>query len=145
MQTIPATGCAYEELGHTSEIGIRLKAASAPALFSCAAQAMFHLVTPVDEAMREEIDQSRTITVVSTDSESLLVDWLNELLYLYETSGVVFRRFTISTWEPTRLEATAAGGRVETPPAMHIKAVTYHQLAVEEKDEAWQAQVFFDI
>lgn len=144
MQTIPSTDCAYEELGHTSEIGIRLTAATAPALFSCAAQAMFHLATPVDEATIE-IEQSRTITVTSADSESLLVDWLNELLYLYETSGVVFRQFTIAAWAPTQLEATVAGGRTETPPAMHIKAVTYHQLAVEERDEEWQAQVFFDI
>lgn len=151
MPTIPSTDCTYEELGHTSEIGLKLEAKTAADLFTCAAQAMFHLIQPVPvpaskvSVAADEDAQWRQISLSADDPESLLVDWLSELLYLFETTGLIFHRYNVMTWEPTFIEATVTGDKPEQPPAMHIKAVTYHQIDVSQTAENWQARIFFDI
>lgn len=146
MPTIPSTNCTYEELGHTSEIGLRLEADTAVDLFTCAAQAMFHLIQPEPKPVAEtETAPWRQITLSANDQESLLVDWLSELLYLYETTGLVFNQYHINSWQPTVMEATVTGTKSARRPAMHIKAVTYHQLEVIQTPDNWQARIFFDI
>lgn len=151
MPTIPSTNCTYEELGHTSEIGLRLEADTAVNLFICAAQAMFHLIHPAPlaepktSAAATETAEWREITLSAADQESLLVDWLSELLYLHETTGLIFHRYNIINWEPTVMEATVTGIVPEQTPAMHIKAATYHQLEVAQTTDHWQARIFFDI
>jgi SHS2 domain-containing protein len=141
------SNCTVEELGHTAEIGLRISAPTAPDVFACSAEAMFALLYPdQDEDQSEDTGiSSRSVAVESIDVESLLVDWLNELLYLYETNGECYSRCTILRWSPTELVATVHGNKASQPPAMHIKAVTYHQLQVHSKGTGWQAQVFFDI
>ncbi len=151
MPTIPSTDCTYEELGHTSEIGLELEAETAENLFTCTAQAMFHLIQPESAPMSninaaaDEDAEWRQITLSADDPESLLVDWLSELLYLFETTGLIYRRYNVVAWEPTFIEATVTGDAPEQPPAMHIKAVTYHQIDVSQTAENWQARIFFDI
>lgn len=86
-----------------------------------------------------------SVSLTAVDAESLLVDWLNELLYLHETTGDVFTRYELAAWSPTRLEATVSGGPPAQRPRLHIKAVTYHQLHVAQTAVGWTADVFFDI
>ena len=151
MPTIRSTNCTYEELGHTAEIGLRLEADTAANLFTCAAQAMFDLIQPVLSApLKESVaatedSEWHQVVLSADDQESLLVDWLSELLYLYETTGLVFHRYHITTWEPTFIEATVTGDKPDQPAAMHIKAITYHQLEVAQTPDNWQARIFFDI
>jgi len=81
------------------------------------------------------------------DVETLLVSWLQELLYLLDTEDLVFGRFQV-TLQEFLLEATAWGSVFD--PKIHtmkteIKAVTYHQLEVTKSDQGWEAQVIFDI
>ena len=79
--------------------------------------------------------------------ETLLVSWLQELLYLLDTEDLVFGRFQVKL-HGFSLEAIAWGDVFD--PKIHtmkteIKAVTYHQLEVAKSDQGWQAQVIFDI
>ena len=135
--------CDYQELSHTAEVGIRVRADSPAALYACAAQAMFALLEAGEDPA--ETPTPRTVTVESMDPESLLVDWLNELLFLYETTGQVFTQCQVTKWSPTRLEATVYGRTPTRPPRFDIKAVTYHDLQVGQDEEGWFAQVIFDI
>ncbi|RIK58531.1 MAG: hypothetical protein DCC57_00495 [Chloroflexi bacterium] len=135
--------CRFEELGHTAEIGLRIQADAPEDLFACAAQAMFALLrAPVDP---EEPPIVHHIRLDAYDSDSLLVDWLSELLYLYETTGALFTDCTVLRWTPTHLQAEARGRKPLVAPSLHIKAVTYHQLAITLDAEGWTAQVYFDI
>lgn len=136
--------CTYEELSHTADIGIRLQANSPAALFACAGQAMFKLAGAV--ADDDSLATPRYVTVESGDAESLMVAWLNELLYQHEVNREVYLRCVVTAWEPTRLEAIIHGCRPAEPPILHIKAVTYHQLRVVEKEDGgWMAEIYFDI
>ncbi len=135
--------CQYEELAHTADVGLRLHAGSREVLFACAAKAMFDLLGAI--ADDESLITPHFVAVESVDAESLLVDWLNELLYQHEINGEVYPHCRITSWEPTRLEAILHGYRLAAPPLMHIKAVTYHQLQLTKEEDSWMAVVFFDI
>ncbi len=151
------TACRTEELAHTSEIGLRAHAATLGDLFGCLARAMIDLTgaQPDDEAAEDAESLTLEVDVSAVDVESLLVDWLNEVLYLHEVTGVVPERVTVHAVTPPTLQAreiraTVAGRRGRGLPDLQIKAVTYHQLSVvrqntAEQDGEWKAEVFFDI
>lgn len=135
--------CRFEELGHTAEIGLRVQADAPEQLFACAARGMFSLLRVPPDTTRPA--QTQRVRVDSLDGESLLVDWLSELLYLYETTGALYTDCTVTRWAHTHLEAIVCGYPPAAPPAVQIKAVTYHQLQVQADAQGWHAQVFFDI
>jgi SHS2 domain-containing protein len=133
--------CDYEELEHTAEIGLRVRAAIPAALFACAATAMFALIgaQPGEERAR------RAVTIESSDAESLLVDWLSDLIALHERTGEIYDQVEITRWTPTRLEAAVVGRAARTPPSTSIKAVTYHGLRLTEEAGGWLAEIYFDV
>ena len=135
--------CRIEELGHTAEVGIRVVANSPSKLYACAARGMFGLLYELTETATPA--NRRMLVVESMDRESLLVDWLNELLFLHATSGNSYGECEVTQWSPTRLEAVLAEHPTLSPPSMEIKAVTYHLLRVAEVDQEWVAEVYFDI
>jgi SHS2 domain-containing protein len=137
------SGCRSEELGHTAEIGLRVEADAPETLYACAARGMFELLRVPPDPAQPEI--RHLVSIDSIDAESLLVDWLSELLYLHETSGALLTDCTVLHWTPTHLEAEARGRPPSQRPAVHIKAATYHQLRVAADANGWTAQVYFDI
>jgi len=135
--------CEWEELGHTSEVGLRIHADAPEQLFACAARAMFSLLRATPDLTRPPVRHYMTLDAY--DGESLLVDWLSELLYLHETTGAIFTDCAVTRWAPTHLCAEVVGYAPLSPPTLHIKAVTYHQLAILARADGWHATVYFDI
>jgi SHS2 domain-containing protein len=135
----------YEPLSHTGDLGMLAYGRDLPELFAHAAWAMFDLMS---DATTIQAQQAFTVHVTATDLEDLMVQWLSELLYLYDTQRLLCCTFTFTTLEPTSLTATVEGEPLD--PSQHpidteIKAVTYHQLAIEQVDDHWQARVIFDL
>ena len=135
--------CDVEELGHTSEIGLRVLAPTQPDLFRCLACAMIGLTGAAAEP--EEEPQFYEVDLTAGDVESLVVDWLNEILYLHEVSGLVVDDVEVEEITPQMIQATVLGRRGGRAPDLQIKAVTYHQLKIGREQEGWKAEVFFDI
>lgn len=135
----------YEVFEHTADIGIHAFGSTLAELFVHAAQGMESLmVTP--EQVRETT--LREIAVEGHDTVSLLINWLNELIFLFDTDYLLFRNFEITFINETHLTARAAGEayneqRHELSSA--IKAVTWHEAAVTRIDDGYQARVIFDI
>jgi len=78
------------------------------------------------------------------DAEGLLVEWLGELAYWAERDGFVAPQVEWEAFLPTSLAATVRGGR----PAelqKHIKAVTYHDLAIRPIGDGLEATIVFDV
>jgi SHS2 domain-containing protein len=136
-------GCTTEELAHTSEIGLRAHAASLGDLFSCLCRAMISLTGAQADAEAESL--TLEVDVSAVDVESLLVDWLNEVLYLHEVTGVVPQAVAVHAITPRSIQATISGHAAREPSELQIKAVTYHQLLVVQENGEWKAEVFFDI
>jgi SHS2 domain-containing protein len=84
----------------------------------------------------------------SKGTEALLVSWLNEFLYLFDTGGLLFRHFEILSLDDRHLKATARGEAYEEgrhPINTLIKAVTYHQLEILKEKGAWKTRIIFDL
>jgi SHS2 domain-containing protein len=134
----------FETLEHTADTGIMAYGKDLKQAFANAARGLFSLITEL-EAVKEVL--ARDIEVSAADQDSLLVAWLNELIYIFDTENILFKRFDITVLSQRHLVARGYGERVDR--ARHklkigVKAATYHMLAVEQKD-GWRLQVLFDI
>lgn len=137
--------CTYEELSHTADLAIRVQANTREGLYTCAALGMFDLIAG-GERHRVPCQREEVRTVQSIDAESLLVDWLTELLVQHETSGEYVAHVEIVALSETALTARICWGIPDFEPIEDIKAVTYHDLRIEQKDDGtWQATVVFDV
>ena len=82
------------------------------------------------------------------DYESLLVNWLSEVLYWVDGKQLAFSRFRVEAIEPARVSGVGVGEPRD--PDRHrakliVKAVTYHQLRVAQDPQGWLAEVYLDI
>ncbi len=135
----------YETFEHTADLGLRVRAADLDTLFGEAGRGLFSIIVANIDAVRPS--SPHAIELIGPPDELLLFDWLNELLYVYETKRLVFCRFEVHVNE-LGLAATAWGEPLD--PATHlldheVKAITYHALKLEPTDEGWLAEVIVDI
>jgi SHS2 domain-containing protein len=135
----------FEILEHTADIGIISYGTDIRQVFSSAARGLFSLIVELDEIAVKEY---RDIEVSATDREALLVNWLNELIYLSDTSEMLFNYFEIIDLSETQLKTKAYGEKIDINRhhlKREVKAATYHMLKIEPITGGWQAQVIFDI
>ena len=130
----------YREHEHTADWELEVWAPGFPGLLKQAAEGMYALAqTTLETSPRT----SRTITINAPDAESLLVDFLGELLYLGEEQGLAFDRFDIEI-DGDILRATLEGAPIRFQ-AKEIKAVTYHNLSIRETQRGLEARIVFDV
>ena len=136
---------AFRVLEHTADIGFEAFGASREELFGNAARALISLVVDLDTIW---LSQELAVKAEGSAWPDLLVNWLSEILYLHDADGWLFRDFRVQELRDTAITAVARGERFDR--ARHqakllVKAVTYHQLALEETPSGWRAQVYVDI
>lgn len=134
----------FEITDHTADVGIIAHGVDMKQAFANAATGLFSLITDLD-IVKETL--YRDIEVTATDKESLLVEWLNELIYRFDTENIIFKRFDITELNDTRLKGKSYGEKVDN--SRHelktgVKAATYHLLKVD-KDDGFKVQVILDI
>jgi SHS2 domain-containing protein len=132
-------------LEHTADLGLCLTAPDAPALFAVAARALFDQIAAEP---RPGAGIRRTLRASGSDWSDLLVDWLRELLYLWNGERLLLRRVKIVDLTTTALRADLE--LVAFDPAAHeilqeIKAVTYHRAQVNQSPAGWEATVILDV
>jgi len=146
MAEVPDCKVIYEPIDHTADAGMWVFGRDHAELFAHAAWALFDMISDA-ETIRPQ--QSNTIAIDgAADWEDLLVRWLSELLYHYDTERFLCCSVSLTALSPTSLLAQVQGESYD--PARHpidteIKAVTYHQIAVEPCDTGWRARVIFDV
>jgi protein archease len=133
---------------HTADVGIEVRAASLDALFVDAAGGFCDVVT---EAARIGAEEEHTFEVEAGGLDLLLVTWLEELLFRFETTGVLYPHGEASVegkGDSWSLRARMSGERFDAarhPLKVQVKAVTYHELEVARDEHEWRARVIFDI
>jgi SHS2 domain-containing protein len=130
----------FEEVEHVADSALRVYGADWNALLANAALGMFSLMADWEDSL---LSTEREIELRAVDSETLLVDWLNELLYLHELEGVVYTDFEILSASPEALQAIARGTD-RWRPRTAIKAVTFNDLSIEKTAEGYTATIVFD-
>lgn len=135
----------YEIVDHTADVGIRVHGRDLREVFEKAALGFYDLMVGLDSV---EIRQSRQVCVEAQALDELLVQWLSELLYLFEVEGFLGKAVQVSVDPSWRLTASVHGEILD--PDRHrveivYKAVTYHTASVTFADGLWSAQVIFDV
>jgi len=135
----------FRTLEHTADVGFEAFGSTREEVFANAARALINLIVDLDT-----IRPSREVTlqIHGTDPESVLVNWLSELLFLHDAERWLFRDFEVQSLHDDSLSALAHGEKFR--PSRHqaklmVKAITYHQLALEKTPQGWRAQVYVDI
>jgi len=136
---------AFEVFDHTADVGLRVRASSIDALFAEAATALYSLIVTNPADLRPVLQ--KVVHLTGGQYDLLLFDWLNELLYLFESDLFLACRCDVHV-EDAQLRATLAGEPAD--PVRHrleheVKAITYHGLRVEENAGGWLAEVIVDI
>jgi SHS2 domain-containing protein len=137
----------FEIIEHTADIGIRAYGADIAEAFANAAKGMFSLITDLNKV---QTTLSRDVEASAADQEILLVEWLNQLVYLFDVEHILFKDFDITTIVDTRIQARCYGEKVDKSRhelKIGIKSATYHMLKIEEnpREPGYQIQVLFDI
>jgi SHS2 domain-containing protein len=143
--TDPSAPEGFDYFEVAADVGVH---AWAPTLEGCwrqCALGMFNLMVPLDAVAAAE---SREVGSQGESLELLLVNWLNDLLYLHDVEGFAVRDVTTLRVEGDRVHATLTGEAVDPerhPRGVLVKAATLHQLAVVREPERTGARVVLDV
>ncbi len=132
----------YEEIPHTADWALLVWGRTPAELFANAATGMYELMG--GEAEEGAAPQPRLIALEAQDVESLLVAWLNELLYLTGEEGLLFSDFKVNIENELRLEAEVTGLPLASLKK-EIKAATYHNLKVTRSGTGVETTIVFDV
>jgi SHS2 domain-containing protein len=135
----------YEHLDISGDAGVRATGATAEEAFASAALGMYALITAPRDVAEEK---SIRVEVKSHSREGLLVGFLNELVFQFDTYGFVGKRVEVNALEEQRIDATITGEDFDTErheSNLLIKAATYHGVKVEQEGGGWVAECIFDI
>jgi len=135
----------YEVFDHTADIGLHVYGQTLPELFINAAAGMESLLVAPTQV---EARVSRTVSVDGHDLVALLISWLNELIFLFDTEYLLCNQFVITDFTGTHLQATVSGEPYASQRhdlSSAIKAATWHEASVEPGTEGYKARIIFDI
>jgi len=131
----------FEELEHTADRSFRVRGCDLRELLENAAQAMTGLDEQGPGGGAQVVHE---VEIQGADRETLLVNWLNEILYLEQTRAEVYDQFQVVEVGENHLRARLHGRR-STDSVTHIKAATFHNLQVKQTSEGLEATVVVDV
>ena len=135
----------YEPFPHPSDIGLTIYGYSLEQLFEHAAFAMFDNLCNLEQVKESKMVK---VTAQGDDREELLVNFLNELLFLQAVKGWLFRRFKVQKLDNTTIKAQVWGepyNMVRHELFHEIKSATYHDIHIRKEDGFWRVDVVFDV
>lgn len=135
----------FEILDISGDAGLRAFGTDLPELFVNAANGMYSLITDT-----KDIKDIKTlqISVQGSSLEGLLVSFLNELIFHFDTYGFIGKNIALTALDNNSVSASLSGEEFDSERhkgKLLIKAATYHRLKVDRKADHWEAEVIFDI
>lgn len=141
--------CGFRELRHTADWELEVWAPDLCGLFEQATLGMYALS---GVGLQPGPRTTRNLEIFALDSESLLVKFLAEVLFLGEYDGLGFDRFEIHInsgcskdgLSESRLNAQLHGAPI-VRQTKEIKAVTYHNIAIQSNPRGLEVRIVFDV
>ena len=138
----------YRFIDHTADIGVHSRGTTLEESFQHIGLGM----TDVLSTNIRTVEQSHSQTILVSDDtlEELVISYLSELLFLFDTEHLLFSSFKVTitrTGEDYNLEALVKGERFDPerhPYPVEIKAVTEHMLTVKT-EPPFDITVLFDL
>jgi SHS2 domain-containing protein len=139
------SGEGYEYFDVAADVGVHAWAETLARCFRQCALGVFDLIVPTQAVAPRE---TREVAARGGGVEALLVNWLNECLYVHDLEG-----FVVHDLEPPRVTGAFVHGILHgepVDPARHprgtlVKAATFHGLEVTESPGGVRARVILDI
>jgi SHS2 domain-containing protein len=135
----------FEVTDHTADIGIT---AYGKDLSDLMVNAAYGMLTLIVEPQAVNSIETGKVELEERDEVTLLVAWLNTLLYELDVNHLLFKEFDIVVSGGTKLSAVCRGERLDR--ARHclkrqVKAATYHNLCITREKGIYSASIIFDI
>ena len=133
----------FELIEHTADIGLVAHGHNLAEAFGNAAYGLFSIMADLDNVQEKEPFK---VKLREEDTETLLFEWLNYLLYIFDVEMLLLKRFDIEHFDGSGLKATCYGERYD--PSRHrlkrgVKSATYYMLKVDRENS--QVQVILDV
>jgi len=135
----------FELLEHTSDIGVLARGDSRKEALIAASQGLVSIL--VDPANFKPLEE-RFFKATGSDEAAQIVNWMNEILFFFDTEGMVFVEFEIESWSPNEIVGRARGERLDIDRhefRTAVKAATYHQFENHQTPQGWEIRVFLDV
>jgi len=115
-------------------------------LFANAALAMFEVMVNTKQ-IKPKVE--KTVKIKGNDLQSLMFNWLNELLIYVDAENLAFSKFDVEVDKKNmKLEAKCWGEKIDTKKhetRTAVKSATYHKLEIKKIKNQWEAQIILDI
>jgi SHS2 domain-containing protein len=136
----------YRITKHQSELAVKVVGASQADLFANSAYTLFDVM--VADLDKVDCKDHISLEIEGTDRDDLMVNWMRELLYLYQGSGYLLKDFQIREVKDTIVKAEVAGEKID--PDRHeikqeIAAIAFHKSRMDKTGNQWTAQVIFEV
>jgi len=141
----------YEIIEHTADVGLKVSGSNLKELFENAAKGMFSIISGdrfTPKTPHTGLKRKIQIKKEFDSFEELLVAWLSECLYVFNKEELLFRDFNILELDKSGLIGEISGEKVDFSKSMlqtEIKAVTFHNLKIEEDKYGFSCTIIFDV
>lgn len=135
----------FELLEHPSDIGVLARGKTREEALVAASQGLVSII--VDAAPFRPLEE-RYFKAPGPDEAAQIVNWLNEILFFFDTDGLVFVDFQIESWTASEITGRARGERFDIDKhefRTAVKAATYHQFQSHQIPDGWEIRVFVDV
>jgi len=135
----------YTIFDHTADIGIEVRAKDFPTLLKHAAEALFCVMTDISRIRPKNHSQ---IELYVDKKEEFVRNWLEELLYRFNCSNMIYSKFEINVSKNNHLVADIWGEVFDEERHLfftEIKGITYHKFEVTQTKDGWFSRVIFDV
>lgn len=133
----------YEEIPHTADVKIHARADTLELLFSDAFDALMQVLYGKNRSGNLQ----KRIGVHASDPESLLADFLSEVLFVCEVEGLVFSRAEIAI-DDGNLTSVLYGepfDRERHAEGTEVKGISYSGLSIQRDANGYMLDIIFDV
>jgi len=136
----------FQLLEHPSDVGILARGATRE---EALIEASKGLVSIISNSVEFRPLEERYFKAPGIDEAAQIVNWLNEILFFFDTDGMVFVDFAIDSWTAAGIVGHARGERFDIDRhefRTAVKAATYHQFESHSTaDGGWELRIFVDV
>src|SRR5213592_4336290 len=139
------TVAGWEQFDVEADVGVRAWGPTRAEAFAQAALGVFALIVPPDDVEERE---HREVRAQADSPERLLVNWINECLYVHEIEGFVVHRVEVGACTATLVHATLHGEEMDAGRHRFetiVKAATMHRLVVAEQEGRHEVRLIVDV
>ena len=135
----------YRTFNRSSDLAVKIFGKTQAELFANSAFALFDIMTDVKTI---DLHDHLPLEVEGADRDDLMINWMRELLYLYQGSGYLLKEFQIHEVKDNYLRGEVRGEKFD--PDRHaiqrqIRAVEPHHGRMEKTGDQWTAQVVLEL